>query len=133
MECTDRNCPIHGNLSTRGTVLEGVVVSDKMQGTVIVQRNRMVKVKKYDRYKKHISRIPAHNSPCINAKAGDNVRIMECRRLSKTVCFAVIEKLGAGEKAEEPKTVIDKPKTEAKTEKKAPAKKVRKKKEAESG
>ncbi|HEX54578.1 MAG TPA: 30S ribosomal protein S17, partial [Candidatus Altiarchaeales archaeon] len=31
--------------------------------------------------------------PCINARTGDRVRIMECRKLSKTVNFVVIEKL----------------------------------------
>jgi len=94
MECKDRNCPVHGTLSARGTVLDGRVVSDKMQGTVIVQRDLMIKVKKYDRYKRSRSRIPAHNPPCIGAKAGDLVKIMECRKLAKTVSFVVIEKLG---------------------------------------
>jgi small subunit ribosomal protein S17 len=105
MECKDRNCPIHGMLSTRGTQLEGVVASDKMQGTVIVQINRMIKVKKYDRYKKSRSRIPAHSPPCLAAKTGDLVRIMECRKLAKTVSFVVIEKLGKGDAAaaQEPK------------------------------
>jgi len=91
--CNDVNCPIHGTLSTRGIVLEGVVTSDKMNGTVIVQRNYRIKVKKYNRYKSAKSRIPAHNPPCINAKTGDKVRIMECRKLSKTVSFVVTEKV----------------------------------------
>jgi len=133
MECKDRNCPTHGTLSTRGTVLEGVVVSDKMQGTVIVLRDRLVKVKKYDRYRKRTSRIPAHNPPCINAHQDDVVRIMECRKLSKTVSFVVIERL-KGKEAEEakPKEVKAAPKAEAK--KKAPqAKKTKKKEGVENG
>jgi len=93
VECNDKNCPIHGTLATRGIVLEGVVASDKMDKTVIVQRSRYVKLKKYERYRPVKSRIPAHNPPCINAKMGDKVRIMECRKLSKTVSFVVIEKL----------------------------------------
>ncbi len=91
--CNDVNCPIHGTLPTRGIVLEGVVTSDKMNSTVIVQRNYLIKSKKYNRYKSSKSRIPAHNPPCINAKIGDDVRIMECRKLSKTVSFVVTEKL----------------------------------------
>lgn len=91
--CSDVNCPTHGRLSTRGMVLDGVVTSDKMDGTVVVQRNYRIKLKKYDRYKSAKSRIPAHNPPCINARAGDTVRIMECRKLSKTVSFVVTEKL----------------------------------------
>jgi small subunit ribosomal protein S17 len=91
--CNDVNCPVHGKLSVRGVVLEGVVTSDKMEGTVVVQRNYLIKSKKYNRYKSAKSRIKAHNPPCINAKTGDKVRIMECRKLSKTVSFAVTEKL----------------------------------------
>ncbi len=93
MECKDKNCPKHGSLSTRGLVLDGAVVSDKMQGTILVQKDRFVKVKKYDRIKKKTMRVPAHNPPCINARTGDIVRIMECRKISKTVSFVVIEKL----------------------------------------
>lgn len=91
--CGDRNCPIHGSLKTRGQAMEGEVISDKMQGTVIVQKESMIKVKKYERYKRMRSRIPAHNPPCIKARIGDRVRIMECRRLSKTVSFVITEKI----------------------------------------
>ncbi len=98
-KCDDIHCPVHGELSARGMVLEGKVASDKMQKTVIVQRDYYVKSKKYNRYKRSKSRIPAHNPACINAKAGDDVKIMECRKLSKTVGFVVIEKKG-GETAE---------------------------------
>jgi small subunit ribosomal protein S17 len=93
MECNDRNCPHHGELATRGVVLEGIVDSDKMDGTVIVQRDYYVKSKKFDRYLRHKSRIPAHNPPCINAHAGDRVQVAECRRLSRTVSYVVIKKL----------------------------------------
>jgi small subunit ribosomal protein S17 len=92
--CGDRNCPTHGTLSTRGMSFEGVVVSDKMRGTVLVLCERMIKDKKYERYLKSRSKIAAHNPPCIKAKAGVKVRIMECRRLSKTVSFVVVSKNG---------------------------------------
>lgn len=94
-ECNDKNCPKHGELSTRGRVIEGEVMSDKMNNTVIVQKDYYTKSKKYERYKRARSRIPAHNPPCVNAKAGDKVKIMECRRISKTVSFVVIEKQGS--------------------------------------
>lgn len=93
IECNDRNCPIHGTLSTRGIVLEGVVTSDKMRNTVIVQRNYLKRSQKFQRYKSAKSRIPAHKPPCMNLKVGDRVRIIECRKLSKTVSFVVVEKL----------------------------------------
>ena len=91
-KCDDIHCPVHGSLSTRGAVLEGNVKSDKMDKTVIVQRDYYVKSKKYTRYKRAKSRIPAHNPPCINARTGDTVKIMECRKLSNTVGFVVVEK-----------------------------------------
>lgn len=89
--CTDRNCPVHGALSTRGRVLEGIVVSDKMQSTVVVQRNYVRYSPKYERYKKCSSRISAHNPQCIAAKTGDLVKVAECRPLSKTKHFVVME------------------------------------------
>ena len=36
-------------------------------------------------------RIPAHSTPCIPVKVGDVVRIAECRPLSKTKSFVVVE------------------------------------------
>jgi len=92
-DCQDVNCPYHGNLASRGILLRGDVVSDKMDGTVIVQRDYYTKDRKYERYKRSKSRVPAHNPPCIAAKTGDEVRIMECRKISKTVNFVVIEKI----------------------------------------
>lgn len=91
--CTDKNCPWHGSLSVRGKILEGVVVSAKAQKTVIVRRDYLHYLPKYERYERRHSRIPAHNPPCIDAKEGDWVKIAECRPLSKTKHFVVIEKV----------------------------------------
>lgn len=91
--CEDRNCPFHGELPIRGRILEGVVVSAKMDKTVIVQRDYLHYVPKYKRYERRRSRIPSHNPPCLNVKEGDRVKIAECRPISKTVSFVVIEKL----------------------------------------
>ena len=89
--CDDISCPYHGSLKVRGKVLEGEVVSDKMMSTVVVRKERLDYVKKYERFEKRTSRIPAHNPPCINAKVGDKVKIAECRPVSKTVTFVVVE------------------------------------------
>lgn len=90
--CEDRNCPFHGSLPIRGRVLEGVVVSDKMDKTVIVRCDYLKYVSKFMRYERRRSRIPSHNPPCIDAKEGDRVTIAECRPISKTVSFVVVEK-----------------------------------------
>lgn len=91
MECEDKNCPIHGNLKTRGRILEGVVISDKMRNSVVVKRELLEYISKYERYAKKSSKITAHNPPCINAKLGDNVKIAECKPISKTKSFVVIK------------------------------------------
>jgi len=91
--CNDRNCPFHGDLPIRGRVLEGVVISAKMDKTVTVKRDYLYHVPKFMRYEKRHSHIPSHNPPCIEAKEGDRVVIAECRPISKTVSFAVVEKL----------------------------------------
>lgn len=95
--CTDRNCPFHGDLPVRGRILEGVVVSSKMDKTVIVKREYLHYVPKFLRYERRYSRIPSHNPPCINAKEGDRVTIAECRPISKTVSFVIVEKHGEEE------------------------------------
>lgn len=91
--CDDKDCPFHGILPVRGQIITGEVVSRKMQGSISVKREFMHYVKKYERYEKRTSTYHAHCPPCIKLKAGDNVRIAECRPLSKTVSFVAIEKL----------------------------------------
>jgi len=91
--CNDKNCPFHGTLSVRGRVFEGVVATSKMDKTAIVEREYLQFSPKYVRYEKRSGHIPSHNPPCINAKEGQQVKIVECRPLSKTVSFVIVEKL----------------------------------------
>ena len=91
-ECNDPNCPFHGTLSVRGQIIDGVVDAVKMNKTVIVKRDYLQFVNKYERYQKRSARYAAHAAPCLNLKVGDSVKIMECRPLSKTVAFVVVEK-----------------------------------------
>lgn len=90
-QCDDPNCPFHGTLSVRGQIIEGVVVSDKMQKTVIVKKDYRRFIPKYERYEWRTGKYMAYNPPCIDAKIGAKVKIMECRPLSKTKAFVVIE------------------------------------------
>jgi small subunit ribosomal protein S17 len=94
--CDDINCPFHGTLSLRGHALEGIVVSAKMEKTIIVRRDYLNYVPKYKRYERRRSNVAAHNPPCLEIKSGDRVRLAECRPISKTVSFVVIEKLEDG-------------------------------------
>ncbi|XP_021749835.1 40S ribosomal protein S11-3-like [Chenopodium quinoa] len=67
-----------------------------MQRTIIVRRNYLHYIKKYQRYEKRQSNIPAHVSPCFRVKEGDHVIIGQCRPISKTVRFYVLKVIPAG-------------------------------------
>lgn len=92
-KCEDRNCPFHGSLAVRGQTITGEVSSTKMHGNVQIKREYMHYVPKYNRYERRSSSYHAHCPPCIKLGVGDKVRIAECRPLSKTVSFVVIEKI----------------------------------------
>jgi len=89
--CKDQHCPFHGKLSVRGTMLDGIVTSTKMQGTAVVQREYLRYIPKFERYEKRTSKYLAHSPPCLQTKQGDRVTIAECRPLSKRVSFVIIE------------------------------------------
>ena len=70
-------------------VLQGTVVSDKMDKTVIVAVERRVMHPVYKKFIKRTKRYAAHDEA--NAcKAGDIVRIRECRPMSKTKRWEVV-------------------------------------------
>ena len=60
----------------------GVVVSNKMQKTIVVEVERRVQEARYQRTIKRTSRFHAHDE-ANTAKVGDRVRIEETRPLSK--------------------------------------------------
>lgn len=93
-KCNDQNCPNHGSLSLRGRTFTGLVVGDRMQKTATVEWQCKRYVPKYERYESRMTRIKAHNPECISAKKGDIVKIIECRPISKTKNFAIVEKIG---------------------------------------
>ena len=90
--CKDPNCPFHGSLPVRGQIIDGKVVSVRMDRTAVVEKNYLKYQDKYERFEKRTGRYSAHAPECLQLKVGDEVRIMECRPLSKTVSFVVIEK-----------------------------------------
>ena len=89
--CDDPNCPFHGDLPVRGQMFQGVVEKSKMNSTVVVKVERLHYVKKYERYERKYKKFSAHAPPCMDIEVGKEVRIMECRPLSKTVSFVVVE------------------------------------------
>lgn len=88
----DNKCPWTGGVSIRGRILRGVVVSNKMKRTIVLRRDYLHFVPKYRRFEKRHRNISAHLSPAFAAvKEGDIVTVGECRPLSKTVRFNVVE------------------------------------------
>ena len=90
-ECTDPHCPFHGGFSVRGQIIDGQVVNTQMQRSARVQREYLRYIPKFERYEKRTSSYIAHAPPCLQVQVGDLVKIMECRPLSKTKSFVVIE------------------------------------------
>jgi small subunit ribosomal protein S17 len=94
-KCNDRHCPVHGSTRTHGRTFTATVRSAKAQRTAIVEWERRYFIPKYERYERRRTKLNAHNPECINAKAGDIVRIIECRPISKTKHFTIMQKTGA--------------------------------------
>jgi|ERR671915_297894 small subunit ribosomal protein S17 len=89
--CNDALCPFHGTLSVRGKLFNGTVVSSKANSMVVVAREYPHPVPKYKRYERSRSKMHAYLPDCINVMEGQQVKIAECRPLSKTVSFVVLE------------------------------------------
>jgi small subunit ribosomal protein S17 len=74
----------------RRKVRTGVVVSDKMDKTVLVRIDRQVRHPLYDKTVRRSSKFAAHDE-ANDARVGDTVRVMETRPLSKTKRWRVVE------------------------------------------
>ena len=91
----DPNDPFFGSLPVRGQILRGKVLKAKAQRTIVVQIDKLKYDTKYERYARSSSKISAHSPASVGAKEGDLVTLMECRPLSKTKSFVVIERRDA--------------------------------------
>jgi small subunit ribosomal protein S17 len=68
----------------------GVVVSDKMDKTVLIRIDRQVRHRLYDKTVRRSSKLAAHDETN-DAHMGDTVRVMETRPLSKSKRWRVVE------------------------------------------
>ncbi|MBN2097464.1 MAG: 30S ribosomal protein S17 [Candidatus Omnitrophica bacterium] len=69
---------------------EGVVISDKMDKTIVVSVERLTKHPRYTRTIKKTAKFKVHDQEN-QAKAGDKVRIIETRPLSKEKRWRLVE------------------------------------------
>nr|ACI68815.1 40S ribosomal protein S11 [Salmo salar] len=64
----DKKCPFTGNVSIRGRILSGVVTKMKMQRTIVIRRDYLHYIRKYNRFEKRprtcrsISHLPSETS-----------------------------------------------------------------------
>ena len=74
----------------------GIVSSDKMEKTVVVRVDRLIKHPKYRRYVRRTSKFMAHDEQ--GATIGDKVRIVSTRPLSARKRWRVVEIVQKAEK-----------------------------------
>lgn len=60
----DKKCPFTGNVSIRGRILSGVVTKMKMQRTIVIRRDYLHYIRKYNRFEKRHKNMSVHLSPC---------------------------------------------------------------------
>lgn len=75
--------------ATKGTI-EGKVISDKMNKTIVVQVERKVKHPLYGKYVRRFSKMVAHDEDN-SCRIGDLVLIKQSRPLSKTKRWKLVE------------------------------------------
>ena len=85
------------NTERRGNILKGVVVSDKMEKTVIVSVSRFIKHPLYGKFYKVSKKYKAHDEEN-KYKVGDNVEIVETKPISKDKRFSVLDGSASGGK-----------------------------------
>lgn len=68
----------------------GLVVSNSMDKSIVVQVQRLMKHPKYGKFVKRSSRFMAHDEKN-ECNPGDTVRIMETRPLSRNKCWRLVE------------------------------------------
>lgn len=68
----------------------GVVVSNKMDKSIVILVERKVKHPKYGKFVKKSTKFMVHDEKN-EANIGDTVRIMETRPLSKNKCWRLVE------------------------------------------
>jgi small subunit ribosomal protein S17 len=94
--CDDELCPFHGKLSIRGRILTGITVSSKAHKMIVISREYPRLVRKYKRYERSSSKVHAFLPSCMDVKEGDEVKIAECKPISKTVSFVTVEVIKSG-------------------------------------
>ncbi len=92
MKATTKKTEKTETAAANGKHLTGVIVSNKMQKTVVVKVDRYIKHPKYQKYYTVSKKYKAHDEEN-TYKIGDKVEIMETRPISKDKKFTVVGKI----------------------------------------
>jgi small subunit ribosomal protein S17 len=103
----DNKCPFTGGLKVRDKLFTGIVVSKDTHRTVQVEWSRRKFVKKFERFMVGKTKVSAHNPDVIAAQIGDKVVIAECRPISKTKKFVIIQNQGHSKEYMVKRSVIE--------------------------
>ena len=87
----ENNNPFNGSLSIRGKIFEGIVINAKAKGTVVIERESLIDFTKFKRFGRSKNKIHAHVPSNLDIQEGDRVVAAECRPISKSVSFVVVE------------------------------------------
>ena len=87
----EKNNPFNGSLSIRGILFEGIVINTKAKHTVTIEKKSSINFSKFRRYGRSKNRIHAHVPSNLDIEEGDHVIAAECRPISKSVSFVIIE------------------------------------------
>ena len=77
----DKKCPFTGAVKIRGRILRGVVIKMKMQRTIVIRRDYLHYVRKYNRFEKRHRNMSVHLSPCF--------RLVTCHDVDFSVTFTL--------------------------------------------
>jgi len=91
----DKKCPWTGSVNIRGKLITGVIKTTKMKNTVIIRKDYLHYIKKYNRFEKRHKNTPVHCSPAFRVKPGDEILAGQCRPISKTVRFNMLKVIRA--------------------------------------
>ena len=78
------------NTESKAKLLSGIVVSNKMQKTLIVRVDRFIKHPRYGKYYTVSKKFKVHADDAANIAPGTEVVIKACRPISKDKSFTIV-------------------------------------------
>ena len=87
----EKDNPFNGSLTIRGKLFEGIVINAKAKRTAVIQKESLIYFDKFKRYGRSKNKIHAHIPSNLNVQKGARVTAAECRPISKSVSYVIVE------------------------------------------